>query len=158
MKENHGLILIKGSSIHGRGIFAKKEILKNKRIIEYVGEKITKKQSDKIFLQTLKKASKDKTKGEVYLFDLNKKYDINGDVPKNTAKYINHSCNPNCETEIIDDKEIWVVSKRKINIGEELSFNYGFGLEEYKDYPCKCNSPNCMGYILDKKLWPKMQK
>lgn len=157
MQKENNLIIIKNSKIHGTGIYAKKNIKKGTQIIEYVGEKLTKKQADKRFQETLEKAEKDKSLGEVYLFELNKKYDIDGNVPHNTARWINHSCDPNCETEIVDGKEIWVTAKRDINKGEELSFNYGFGWEEHKDYPCNCGTEKCKGFMLDEELWPKLK-
>lgn len=158
MKENNKFVLVKNSKIHGKGIFAKKNISKGNSIIEYVGKKITKKESDKIFQENLKKAEKDKTIGEVYLFELNDKFDIDGNTSENIAKYINHSCEPNCETEIVDDKEIWITAKKDIIKGEELSFNYGFGLEEHEDYPCKCGTKSCIGFILDEDKWSKLKK
>ena len=148
---------IRNSKIHGKGIFAKTDIPKCAKIIEYVGEKVTKKEADKRFEQTLEKSEKDNSKGEVYLFELDNKYDIDGDVPWNTAKLINHSCEPNCETEIIDDK-IWIISTKNIKKGEEICYNYGFGWEEHKDYPCKCRTPKCVGYILDEEYWSKLKK
>ena len=151
-------IEVRNSKIHGKGVFAAKDIPKETRIIEYVGRKITKKESDKVADETLKKAEENPEHGAVYLFEINDEYDIDGDVEWNTARLINHSCNPNCETEQDEDERIWISSIVDIKKGEELSYNYGYGLDEYKDHPCKCGNDNCIGYILAEKHWKKIKK
>ena len=90
-------IRISKSRIHNKGVFARKLIPKKALIIEYVGEKITKAESEKISKATLEASRKDKSKGAEYIFELDDEYDIDGNMPSNTAKYINHSCEPNCE-------------------------------------------------------------
>ena len=141
-------IRVTNSKIHGRGVFAKKDIRKGTKIIEYVGEKITKAESDK---------REDNENGTIYTFELNSKYDIDGDVSYNTAKYINHSCNPNCETDIIRGK-IWIIAMRDIKKGEELSYNYGYSFEDFEDHPCRCGSKNCIGFIVDEDHWSKVRR
>jgi SET domain-containing protein len=84
------LILVKNSRIHGRGVFAKCDIPKGTRIIEYVGEKITKAESDRRAEKFLEKAKK-KGSGAVYIFQLNQRYDIDGNVTWNPARLINHA-------------------------------------------------------------------
>jgi len=156
-KPSSSYIRVRNSRIHNKGVFAKKEIPKNTKVIEYIGRKITKSESDKIYDKNLENHKKDSRNGIVYIFELNKKYDIDGDVSWNPAKYINHSCNPNCETEIIDDK-IWIVSKRKIKKGEEITYNYGYHVDNYEEHPCKCGSENCVGYIVEEEQWPKLKR
>src|SRR3990167_9549390 len=90
---------VKKSNIHSSGVFAKRDIPKGARIIEYVGERITKAQSDRRAVIPLEKNRKNSDFGAVYLLILNKRYDIDGNVPYNTARFVNHSCEPNCETE-----------------------------------------------------------
>ncbi|MFQ5474637.1 MAG: SET domain-containing protein [Candidatus Nanoarchaeia archaeon] len=148
---------VRRSKIHNNGIFAVKDIPKGAYIIEYVGEKITKKEAEKRGQKTLEEAEKNGSKGGFYLFSLNSRYDIDGDVDWNTAKWINHSCNPNCEA-LDDDGHIWIVALRNIKMGEELSYDYGCDLEDYESHPCRCGSPNCVGYIVDRDLWPKLKK
>ena len=80
------------SKIHGKGIVASINIKKNTKIIEYIGEKITKKEGDKRSEKWLKKYSNKKNFGSVYVFELNTKYDIDGSPLYNKARYINHSC------------------------------------------------------------------
>ncbi len=156
-KPNCEYIIVKNSNIHNKGVFAKKDIKKGTRVIEYVGKKITKKQAEDIAEKQLEKSKNHTIDGGVYVFELNKKYDINGKVSWNPAKFINHSCDPNCETES-DEKHIWIIAIKDIKKGEELSYNYGYDFENYKEHPCKCGSKNCIGYILAKKHWKKLRK
>lgn len=145
------LIEVRSSSIHCTGVFASQFIPKEKKIIEYVGEKITKKEAETRAINP-----KTESKGKVYLFELNKRYDIDGDVPYNLAKYINHSCSPNCEV-VIENNHIWVIALREIKSGEEVTFNYGYEFDEdFKQHPCYCNNSNCKGYILAEKHWNKI--
>jgi len=148
--------VVRNSKIHNKGVFAKKEIPKGTRIIEYVGEKITKAESERRAQIQLEKSENHTVDGGVYIFELNKKYDIDGKVLWNPAQYINHSCNPNCEVEIIKGK-IWVISLREIKKDEELSYNYGYDLSEYKEHPCVCGSKNCVGYIIAEEHWKKIK-
>ena len=92
----------------------------------------------------------------VYIFDINKKYDMDGGVGGNVARLINHSCDGNCEAYIIRGR-VWIYSKRKIAEGEELTYNYGFDLEHWAEHPCLCGSDNCVGFIVDKKHWRKLR-
>ncbi|GAB5560159.1 MAG: hypothetical protein SynsKO_18060 [Synoicihabitans sp.] len=136
------------SAVHGYGLYASKDIPKGTQVIEYVGEKITKAESDR--RDEARRARQDAgDDGCVYLFILNKRYDIDGDVPWNTARLINHSCDPNCETEYADGG-IWISSTRDIAAGEELSYDYGFDWENWEEHPCLCGAPTCCGYIIDK--------
>lgn len=149
-------IFIRNSKIHARGVFAKKNIPAGTQVIEYVGEKITKVESDRRAEIVLNVNKKDKTKGAVYIFTLNKRYDIDGNVPYNTARFINHSCHPNCEAQL-SRGHIWIVATQDIRKGEEVSYNYGYGIEDYEEHPCCCGSLDCVGYILDEEHWPKLK-
>jgi Proteins containing SET domain len=106
MLSSQKLYIRKNSKIHASGLFAKSDISAGTRIIEYRGLKITKAQSDKIADVHIKANKRAKTVGSVYIFTLNQKYDINGKVTWNLAKYINHSWHPNCETDIIKGKNM----------------------------------------------------
>lgn len=145
------------SGIHNKGIFAQKNITKEKKIIQYVGEIITKKEAEIRAEKVLNQSKKNKKNGAVYIFELNKKYDLDGNIKNNPAKYINHSCNPNCETETINN-EIWIISIKNIKKGQEITYDYGYNLDNFKEHPCKCGSKKCIGYIVDKKYWPKLKK
>lgn len=149
----------KKSSIHGKGIIASKNIKKNTKIIQYIGEKILKSEGDKRSAERIRKYINNKNEGSVYIFELNKKYDIDGSPLYNKARYINHSCNPNCEVEI-EKNEIWIKSIRHIKKNEELSYDYGypFDEEDYTDHICKCGSKKCIGYIISSEDWKKYKK
>lgn len=150
---------VKNSKVHGKGIYATLDIKKGTKIIEYVGEKISRKEGDRRSEARIKKYLNSKKMGSVYIFQLNNKQDIDGSPLYNKARYINHSCDPNCEVDIENGK-IWISSLRRIKKGEELSYDYGytFDKEDYKDHPCKCNSKNCIGYIISSDDWDKFIK
>ncbi len=150
---------VKNSKIHGTGVFATKDIKKNTKIIEYIGEKINKSEGDKRSEKRIKKFLDSKTTGSVYIFELNKKYDIDGSPLYNKARYINHSCEPNCEVDIVDNR-IWIISIKNIKKGSELSYDYGyeFDKDDYKDHVCKCGSNKCIGFIISSDQWDKYLK
>ena len=150
---------IKRSKIHGTGIFATQNIKKNIKVIRYIGEKITKKEGDHRSEKRIKKYLKSNKTGSVYIFELNKKYDIDGSPRYNKARYINHSCSPNCEVDVVND-EIWISSIKNIKKGTELTYDYGyeFDKDDYKDHDCKCGSKNCIGYIISSDDWEKFGK
>ena len=136
------LYRIKKSNIDrkGRGLYATKNIKAGTRIIDYIGNIITKKQTES--------SNKFDNAKPIYLFNLNSRYDLDGDFEYNTARLINHSCNPNCE---VTGKglKLWIFALRDIKKGEELSYDYGFGFDEdFKQFPCKCGANNCCGYIV----------
>ena len=134
------LYKIKKSNIDNRGLYAAKNIKAGKKIIYYRGKVITKKETEKNPKYDNEKA--------IYLFNLNNKYDLDGDFKFNTARLINHSCNPNCE---VDGKglKLWIFALRNIKKGEELSYDYGFSFDkDYKDFPCRCGAKKCFGFIV----------
>lgn len=144
------------SVIHQQGLFASRKIPADTEIIPYVGEKVRKKEGNKraIDLAESREGTED---ASVYMFILDDEYDIDGNVPHNTARLINHSCDPNCEAQIIED-EIWIVALRNIERDEELTFDYGFDLEHYEDHPCRCGSEVCVGYIVAEEYRPQLKK
>jgi uncharacterized protein len=150
-------ILVKKSQIHSNGVIAKKDIPNKTRIIEYVGKKVTKAVSNKLADIPLEKAKKNKNHGAVYIFELNKRHDIDGYVSYNLARYINHSCKPNCEVDIIRG-HIWIIALREIKKGEELTYNYGYDYEDYDEHKCFCGQSNCVGFILAEDHWVKLKR
>lgn len=128
------------SGIHHRGVFAQADLPKDERIVAYTGRLLTKAQAER--------------SRSLYLFELNRKYDVIG---LNIARYINHSCRPNCETEVTGGK-IWIRSLRKIKAGEELTYNYHYDLEESKEFPCSCGQEGCVGVILAPQHWKKLRR
>ncbi|HLD98020.1 MAG TPA: SET domain-containing protein-lysine N-methyltransferase [Candidatus Nanoarchaeia archaeon] len=150
-------IEIRSSGIHSNGAFASKFIPSGTKIIEYVGRKITKQESEDIADKEMESHLNDNSKGAVYIFELNDEWDIDGNVDWNPAKYINHSCDPNAEIDIIDDK-IWIIASRDINPGEEITYDYAYDLENWEDHPCRCGSANCVGYIVAQEDWDKFKE
>ncbi len=149
--------VVKFSKIHNKGVYAKKFIPAETRIIEYVGERITKAESQRRADIPLEKHKRNKKHGAVYIFELNKRHDIDGNVPYNTARFINHSCDPNCETEIARG-HIWITSFKDIQPGEEITYNYGYDYDDYEEHLCNCGTKRCVGFILDEKHWPKLKR
>ena len=148
----------KKSKTHGFGLYASVDIIKNTKIIEYVGDKVTKKEGNRRADMQVLNGSKNKNNGMVYVFKLNRYYDIDGFVKYNTARFINHSCNPNCEVEVIYNR-LWIASINNIKKGDEITYDYGYEYDsDYKDHKCMCGSPNCIGYILDRGSWNKIKK
>ena len=136
------LYKIKKSNIDKRGLYATKNIKAGVKVIEYVGKLIKKKEAQQ--------NSKFDNSKDIYLFNINEKWDLDGDWPYNTARLINHSCNPNCEVEG-EGVKLWINTLREIKKGEELTYDYGFGYDaDYKQFPCKCKSKNCCGFIVRK--------
>ena len=120
------------SRLHGWGVFACSAIPKNKRIIDYAGEKITTKESSKREARHLER-------GHIWCFRLNNRWVMDGAVRGNIARFINHSCAPNCYAQIVDGT-IWIRAARTIAPGEELTYDYqtdGDGT-----IPCRCR-PDC---------------
>jgi SET domain-containing protein len=139
-------VLFKESPIHGIGAFAKTSVPRGTRVIEYVGQRINKEESVRRCADT-----------NEYIFALNDREDLDGDVEWNPARFINHSCSPNCNAEL-DNGRIWIVARRPINAGEEITFNYGYDLVDYKEYPCHCGSPDCVGYIVAEEFFKYFAK
>ena len=150
-------IEVRESEIHGTGVFAKTKVPKDKKVIEYIGEKITKKESARRSIALIEKNRGSETDGAVYIFEVNKRHDIDGNIPENTARFINHSCDPNCEPDVIKNR-VWLISTRKIKKGEELSYNYGFDLDDYEEHQCRCGAKECVGYNPAEDNWPKLKK
>ena len=134
------LYKIKKSNIDNRGLYAATNIKKNTKIIEYKGKIITVKETE-----TNPKFDNDKA---IYLFNLNKKYDLDGDFKYNTARLINHSCDPNCEVDGVGLK-LWIYAIKDIKKNEELTYDYGFSFDkDYRKSRCNCGSKKCCGYIV----------
>lgn len=136
------LFLPRNSPIHGQGLFARCDIPVATRVTEYTGEKITKQES-------LERCQA----GNDYIFALDDEFDLDGGSEQNPARLINHSCEPNCETRLIEGR-VWVVALRTILSGEEITFNYGYDLDSYREHPCRCGAPSCAGYILEEAFFP----
>ena len=140
------LIVFRNSPIHGQGGFAKQKIPEGTRVIEYAGEIIGKDES-------LRRCQQNNQ----FIFNLNESQDLDGNVLWNPARFINHSCAPNCEA-MLRNGRIWLCALRDLEPGEEITFNYGFDLEDYKAYPCHCGSSKCVGYIVAEEFFLHVRK
>lgn len=141
---------VRRSPIHGRGVFAIADIPKGERVIEYKARKITWAQADRWY------ADDDSKPSHTFLFTLDDKYVLDGNKDANSARWINHSCKPNCESDIVEGR-IWIESLRNIRAGDELNYDYNITLEtphtpaEKRRWSCRCGSKNCRGTLLGKK-------
>jgi uncharacterized protein len=130
------LFEVRPSRIHGMGVFARVDIPADTRVVEYIGERVTKDES-----------LRRRQGGNFFVFIVTDQFDIDGAVDWNPARFVNHSCAPNCEARM-EDERIWIIALRDIKAGEELSFNYGYDLQDYEEHPCGCGAPNCLGFMV----------
>jgi uncharacterized protein len=159
------------SPIHGRGLFAARDIPAGTRLLEYAGERIPKAES-------LRRCQA----GNVYIIALDDEWDLDGSVEPNPARFINHSCQPNCEAVLEEEvtlamadtpapadgefacegvtteSHIFIDAVRAISAGEEISFNYGYDLIDYREHPCRCGAAHCVGYIVAEEFFPSLSK
>jgi SET domain-containing protein len=133
----HPLVLFTASGIHGTGGYARKRISAGTRVIEYVGEQIGKAE-----------AARRCEAGNPFIFYLDETWDLDGDQAWNPARFLNHSCDPNCESELDGEGRIWISALRGIDAGEELTFNYGYDVADFKDHVCRCGAAKCVGYMV----------
>ena len=122
----------KRSKLHGHGVFAEETINKNKRIIDYAGELISNRQSER-------REDRYLAKGCIWVFRVNRNWSRDANVGGNVARFVNHSCTPNCWIEVAG-KTIWIRASRTIRKGEELTYDYN--TEGDKVIPCRCR-PGC---------------
>ncbi|MBP6216637.1 MAG: SET domain-containing protein-lysine N-methyltransferase [Luteimonas sp.] len=145
------------SPIHGNGVFATETIKKGERIIRYKGKLRSHAEVDEEY-------GDDDEDGHTFLFTLNDDYVVDANVDGNVARWINHSCDPNCESEIEEDAKdrrrkdkVFIHALRTIKPGEELTYNYGITLDEphtaklKKLWACRCGSSKCTGTMLQPK-------
>lgn len=135
------------SRIQGKGVFAKRKIPKGTRIIEYLGERVE-------VSRFLVEISEGKP-ASIYAFRLNDSIIIDGACGGNEARFINHSCEPNCEAYVFDDRA-YIYANRDIKRGEELTFDYQLqrtipsriSKADKEKYRCLCGSPSCRGSMI----------
>jgi uncharacterized protein len=124
----------KRSKLHGLGVFAREPINKNKFIIEYSGELITNKVSNL-------REDKYLDEGCIWVFRINRAWSRDGHVGGSDARFINHSCTPNCYSWVdVKQKRVWIRAGKRIEPGEELTYDYN--TEGDKTIPCRCR-PSC---------------
>src|SRR5262245_21452221 len=134
------------SAIHGMGAFARRFLKRSTQLIEYVGEVIPRAES-------LKRCDAENP----YIFTLDSDRDLDGSVEWNLARFINHSCMPNCDAEQYDLR-IWIIARRDIQQGEEVTINYGYDLSDYKQYACHCGANDCVGYMVAEEFFDHIRK
>jgi SET domain-containing protein len=134
--QSDALIHFDNSPIHGTGGFARARIPSGARLIEYLGRRIDKHES-------LRQCELENP----CIFSINDEFDLDGNVDWNPARFLNHSCSPNAEASA-DGERIWIVAMRDIAAGEEITFNYNYDLQDYREHPCQCGAPGCVGYIV----------
>lgn len=139
-------LIIRSSDIHAAGCYTTTRVRKEALVVEYTGPRITPEKADEIY----------DGRSTTYLFGLrNGKQIIDG---HGAAMFINHSCDPNCETDEIDGR-IWVIALRDIKAGEELTYDYMLydGAED-DPAPCHCGSPKCRGTMYSKEEIARQKK
>lgn len=136
--------------MQGDGAFARRPIPPGVRIIEYTGERLTPSQSEARYPDV------DGERHHTFLFAIDDDVVIDAAVDGNDARFINHSCDPNCDA-VIEHGRIWIESVRQIAVGEELAYDYAYILEERhtpaakRRYPCNCGAAICRRTILGRK-------
>ncbi len=140
-------IRVRRSRIHGNGVFATRAIAKGSRIIEYLGERVSHEEADERY------EHKPITDSHTFLFTVDDDTVVDAGVGGNAARWINHSCAPNCEA-VIERGHIWIRALRRIEPGEELAYDYRIG-RDADDPPdideifrCHCGAPGCRGTML----------
>ena len=145
------------SPIHGNGVFATADIPAETELVEYKGRLLTHAQADRLYDGTT-------DTGHTFLFTLNDRYVIDANVDGNVARWINHSCRPNCRAVIEENQEgrrnkdrVLIETLRTIRAGEELTYDYGISLGERltprlkRIWQCRCGDPDCTGTMLKPK-------
>jgi SET domain-containing protein len=145
VKTKSPIIVVRGSEIHGKGVFASRAIAKGERIIEYKGRLITEEEADELY--------GDDDSNHTFLFLLDNDMVIDAYRDGNSARWINHSCRPNCEP-VEEDNRLYIHATRGIEAGEELSYEYNLVIEDRytpaikRLYACRCGTAQCQGTFL----------
>lgn len=148
-QERNELYHVRKSGVHGYGGFAKRDLKKGTRITEYLGDRISHKEADQRY------EDHDEGDNHTFLFIVDKRTVIDAGVGGNNARFINHQCDPNCES-TIEKGRVWIEAIRDVRQGEELGYDYQIGREKDDPdnvdeiYACRCGSPKCRGTM----LWP----
>jgi SET domain-containing protein len=143
------LIEVRESALHGMGVFATRRIEPGTRIIEYLGERVSHAEADRRY------DHKDLRDNHTFLFIVDARTVIDAGVDGNAARFVNHSCEPNCES-VIESRRVFIDALRAIEPGEELTYDYQ--IQRERDDPpeidaifaCRCGFPGCRGTM----LWP----
>jgi hypothetical protein len=142
---------VRSSRVGGLGVFATRKIPKGTRLIEYTGERLTAAESDARYPEDDESGNH-----HTFLFSIDDDVVIDAAFHGNDARWINHSCDPNCDA-VVENGRLWIETIREVRRGEELAYDYAYELEERhspaakRRYPCRCGAANCRGTILTKK-------
>ncbi|MEP6511600.1 MAG: SET domain-containing protein-lysine N-methyltransferase [Dokdonella sp.] len=154
-------IAARRSPIHGNGVFALVDIPAHTELIEYRGKRLTHAQADRLHANT-------SDSGHTFLFTLNDKYVLDANSEGNIARWINHSCAPNCRALLEEDADgdarkdrVLIETLRPLRASEELTYDYGIVLAERLTprlkaiWACCCGAPRCTGTMLKPKRKPR---
>jgi uncharacterized protein len=147
------LIEVRPSALHGMGVFAARRIRKGTRIIEYIGERVSHAEADRRY------EHKDAGDAHTFLFIVDARTVIDAGVGGNEARFVNHGCQPNCES-VIENRRVYIEAVRAIAPGEELTYDYQIQREPDDPpdvdavFACHCGSERCRGSM----LWPPRRK
>jgi len=143
--------VVRASGVHGKGVFAARDLEKGERIIEYKGERIT-------WEQALKRHPHNPLEpNHTFFFDIDEGMVIDGGAQGNSARWINHSCSPNCKAEQIEidgEQRVFIKARKNISAGDELFYDYGLTIDARltkklkKEYQCLCGSKKCRSTLL----------
>jgi SET domain-containing protein len=142
-------IEVRDSALHGLGVFATTGIKKGTRVIEYLGERVSHAEADRRY------DDKDETDSHTFLFIVDDRTVIDAGVDGNEARFVNHGCDPNCES-VIRNRRVFIEAIRDIAAGEELTYDYQIQREDSDPpnidviFACRCGAPRCRGTM----LWP----
>ncbi len=140
-------IQVRKSGIHGKGVYALRPLKAGEKIIEYTGEVIT-------WKEALRRHPHDpKDPNHTFYFTLDDKHVLDAKFGGNASRWINHACEPNCESDVSDGR-VFIKALRDVSPGEELFYDYGLVIDERmtpklkKQYECRCGSTECRGTML----------
>ncbi|HUR62497.1 MAG TPA: SET domain-containing protein-lysine N-methyltransferase [Candidatus Thermoplasmatota archaeon] len=133
-------IEVRRSNLHGRGLFAARDLPKGTYVMEYLGERMGKREGTR-------RTDEQWARGRVYTFELNKRFDLDGSIRSNLARLANFSCEPNCESQNERGRRIWIVAIKDIRKSSEITYDYNFSFVEPPPV-CRCGSRRCRGYIV----------
>jgi len=140
-------IEVRRSRIQGRGVFATRAIAEGERVVEYTGLLITNEEADALT------DDESMRRHHTFLFGVDDEWTIDGARGGNEARYINHSCEPNCES-VVSRRRVFIHALRDIQAGEELLYDYWYSTDENytledlrRIYPCRCRALSCRGTL-----------
>jgi SET domain-containing protein len=143
------MLRVRRSRVHGKGVFATRRIRKGTRIIEYLGERVSHQEADRRY------EAKVAGDNHTFLFVVDRGIVIDAGINGNGARFINHGCDPNCES-VTEERRVFIEALRTIQPGEELKYDYliGRARDDPPDvdqiFACRCGAQNCRGTM----LWP----